>query len=71
MLIIENIFKFIEYKIDYKINDYFDDDKTLTNRFDFEELPGDEEEEYCNCNLCYVSRNILYCFTRKLICKKD
>lgn len=42
------------------------------NTIEFENIPPKEddiEEPYCECNMCYTVRNIIFFTTRQLKCK--
>ena len=39
------------------------------NTIEFENIPQDDEEPYCECNMCYTVRNIIFFTTCPLKCK--
>ena len=64
---INNMIGYKNYYIEYDINNkkYFDEENKKT-----EYESDDDDEFYCNCNLCYCQRNILFFITKKLVYKE-
>lgn len=70
MLIITNLITFFNFLYN-KFVGFLGFWGVKTNEFiEFEYVKGDCDEEYCNCNMCYIIRNIMFCFTRLLVYRK-
>jgi hypothetical protein len=64
MIIIYNFITLCKYIINKTIG------FTYVDCIEFEYINDDDDEELCNCNLCYTFRNIILFTTRRLKYKR-